>query len=121
MKKRNLLLIFLIVFFVIAFAIGIVIMINGRKNNDDKDDGKAQINQLITSFYEGDYYVSTDFDEIVNLTNDGLTMRLSDLEEMTKKTLDIDCNKETSTITIYPKEPFEIKDYKVVYNLDCKK
>ena len=121
MKKRNLLLILVIAFFMLALAIGIVIMVKGSNDKDNDAEIKNKINPLIASFYEDDYFLSTEVDEIKSLATDGLTMRISDLEEMNNTTLDIDCDKEASTITIYPKEPFEAKDYKIVYHLDCDK
>ena len=119
MKKRNIFLITTIAFFALALAIGIVIMVTNKKT-DAQAEIKNKIKPVIASFYEDDYYLSTNIDDIKASKDNGITVNLENLELMTNSTIDVDCNKETTTITIYPKEPFEIKSYKIVYKLDCK-
>ncbi len=119
MNKQNIFLIGLIAFFVIAFGIGIAIIISNSKT-DKQAEIKKQINPLIVSFYEGDYYLSVDVETIKSEAETGITTNIENLELMTNKKVDVNCDKAKSYITIYPKDPYTINDYKVVYNLDCK-
>ena len=119
MKKRNMFLIIAIAFFALALIIGVLIIVTGSKK-DEQAEIKKQIRPVVASFYEDDYYLSTNIDDIKALKENGITINLENLELMTGNEIDVDCNKELSTITIYPKEPFESRSYKIVYKLDCK-
>lgn len=118
MKNKKILII-IAVLIILGLATGIIVVkLNSGKT---KEKGyKDKIKTLVADFYETDYYLSTQLDTIKEIKDIGVSVTLENLEIMMDKKLDVNCDKEKSYVTIFPEEPFKVKDYKIEYHLDCK-
>ena len=120
-KKTTITMIIVIGIVVLLFTVGTIICAYCYKEKPASTNNEKYLRTYIAKFYEEDYFVSTDIEDIKGFKETGVTVNLESLERLVDKKFDINCNLEKSTITIYPKEPFSKKDYRVEFNLECDK
>ena len=121
-KKKTTITMVIVIGIVIAlFTIGTIICAICYGDKKHVDPNENYLKTYVSKFYEDDYYLSTSVEDIKNFKDTGVTVNLESLERLVDAKFDIDCNLEKSTVTIYPKDPFGKKDYRITYNLECNK
>lgn len=115
MKKKNI----IIVIGIILFVFGIVLGVNVVKRNIEDKKTKNKITAIAENFYEETYYITSNKNLLKTFSNIGITISLEELVEFEEANINDYKKYDTSKtiITIYPKEPYEKKDYIVEIEL----
>lgn len=123
----------LIIIGVVVILVGIILFV--LINTDGEKKLKDKLETLATDYYENNYYDKISSDEatrkqiLEKFASTGFTINLNSLsryeqfteqvKEFVNSETDEECDKEKTTITIYPKDPYGKEDYEVKVNLVC--
>ena len=136
LNKKKIFIIGGVVLALILLIVGLVILVPKFTYNQEKELTK-ELKDLGKSFYEDYYYnglAKTDEEKIefvsrykdlgikVSLSN-AARVKVNETDEILKKFVNKktgeDCDADSSMITIFPKEPYGVKDYSINVNLVC--
>ncbi len=121
----------------IIIAIAIFLIMTFMKPKNNKKELESSLKEMGIEFYENFYYeqVGTSIDERTNLlskyTDIGIKVDLDNLErynsgkfkdkisEFKNARTNEKCSRTDTKVIIYPKSPYQKKDYKIEIRLDC--
>ena len=139
--NKKILAIALVVLVVVALGIVVALKVGKKEEVSEKDRITKELETLGKKYYEDYYYVSSGNSEeenskekyLKNFESVGLKINLENLlrynntlsksdkvkVNFTNKDKNKKCDYEKSMVTIYPKEPYGKKDYKISVYVDC--
>ena len=117
---------------VIAVVVGVILFL-GRSNEKQLN---ANLTKLGRQFYEEFYYPSQEKSQedvkafVKKFEKTGIKINLENIAKISKVDQDLvkgminsktkaECDKEKSTVTIYPEKPYGKSNYKIEVNLEC--
>ena len=139
MNKKNTIIITSIVV-LIVIIIGIIFINNNLNNKDNKQINviTKKLKKIGELYYTNYYYQNAeDFIKSKAFDENGITISITNLEAYNNATTDTEfkkyfndefikivndnnCNSDKSVVTIFPKDPYSVKNYNVEVSLICK-
>lgn len=116
MKKKKIV-VFITIIVLLVIILTVTSCVISKRNEDNKN--KKSISKIVNKFYEDSYYNAIPKELLKDFKDKGIKLSLKELfefEELSTKEYKI-YNLNKSWIIIYPKSPYEKKDYDIKIKL----
>jgi hypothetical protein len=131
MSKKLKIIIGIVLGVLVLLGVGIIILINTKwyKETLIRSDLRKMVTEFYTLYYNDNNSDNKGKEFMSSHKDSGLNISLKDMKiylESRNTTKDYNykrlekCNPETTTIFMYPKEPFEVDSVEFKFELDCK-